>query len=160
MKKRRICCFCERWASGGIESFLHALALRLPMDRLEIDIVAVRMEESLFTAAMEQRGVCFRELSGSLSQLGKNYRMFRRILRERQYDVVHLNLFQGLSLYYALIARQEGVPVRIAHSHNSDLRRSPTRALKLLLHRWGIPYFVSGCILCLNYRLWKAIFRR
>ena len=30
----------------------------------------------------------------------------------------------------------------------------------LLLHRWGIPYFVSGCILCLNYRLWKAIFRR
>ena len=30
----------------------------------------------------------------------------------------------------------------------------------LLRHRWGIPYFVSGCILCLNYRLWKRIFRR
>ena len=30
----------------------------------------------------------------------------------------------------------------------------------LLQHRWGIPYFVSGCILCLNYRLWKRIFRR
>lgn len=30
----------------------------------------------------------------------------------------------------------------------------------LLRHRWGLPYFVSGCILCLNYRLWKAIFRR
>lgn len=30
----------------------------------------------------------------------------------------------------------------------------------LLRHRWGVPYFISGCILCLNYRLWKAVFRR
>lgn len=30
----------------------------------------------------------------------------------------------------------------------------------LLRHRWGIPYFISGCILCMNYRLWKFIFRR
>lgn len=30
----------------------------------------------------------------------------------------------------------------------------------LLHHRWGIPYFISGCILCTSYRLWKFIFRR
>lgn len=30
----------------------------------------------------------------------------------------------------------------------------------LLRHKWGFPYFISGCILCMNYRLWKCIFRR
>lgn len=30
----------------------------------------------------------------------------------------------------------------------------------LLRHSWGYPYFVSGCILCVSYRIWKLIFRR
>ena len=60
---------------------------------------------------------------------------FAALLWERRYDVVHLNIFQGMSLYYAHLAKRAGVPVRIAHSHNTDLRQSLTRPLKLWLHR-------------------------
>lgn len=48
--------------------------------------------------------------------------------------MVHLNLFHGLSFVYAKIAKQAGEAVRIAHSHNTALRKSVTKPLKQLLH--------------------------
>ena len=133
-RKRRICCFCEKWESGGIESFLHNVIMEMDISRLEIDIVAAQICESVFTASLKEKGVGFYELSGSQRKLGRNHKMFRQLLKERQYDVVHLNIFQGLSLYYAYLAKKAGVKVRIAHGHNSALRRSRTRWLKLALH--------------------------
>ena len=133
-RKRRVCCFCEKWESGGIESFLHNVIMEMDLSRLEIDIVAAQICESVFTAGLKEKGVHFYELSGSQRKLGRNHKMFRQLLKERQYDVVHLNIFQGLSLYYAYLAKKAGVKVRIAHGHNSALRRSRTRWLKLALH--------------------------
>lgn len=132
-----MCCFCEKWESGGIESFLHNVIMEMDMSRLEIDIVAAQICESVFTASPKEKGVGFYELSGSQRKLGRNHKMFKQLLKERHYDVVHLNIFQGLSLYYAYLAKKAEVAVRIAHSHNTALRQSKTKWLKLLLHNAG-----------------------
>lgn len=137
MGKRKICCFCERWSSGGIESFLCNLLEQMDLTKMEVDIVAAEWNESAFSVRLKEKGIHFVQLSGSMHNLRRNHRMFRKLLRQRRYDVVHLNLYQGLSLYYARIARQECVPVRIVHSHNEALRRSFLKPVKLLLHRWG-----------------------
>ena len=134
MDKHRVCCFCEKWESGGIESFLHNVIMEMDLSCLEIDIVAAQMCESVFTADLKEKGVRFYELSGSQRKLWQNHKIFRQLLEKRQYDVVHLNIFHGLSLYYAYLAKRYGVLVRIAHSHNSALRQSRTRWLKLFLH--------------------------
>ena len=143
MSKRKICCFCQYWASGGIESFLCNLLEPMDHSKLEVDIVSAKLEKSDFTARLEARGVRFIQLSGSLNDMSRNCRMFRGLLRRRRYDVVHLHLYQGVSMAYCRIARQEGVPVRIIHSHNEALRRSFLKPVKLLLHRWGRRCFTS-----------------
>lgn len=135
MKKIRVCCFCERWESGGIESFLHNVLTRMDLTCLEIDLVVSELKESVFSRRLREYGVNFRELSGSQKNVPENHRLFRKLLQERQYDVIHLNIFQGMSLYYARLAKLAGVPVCIAHSHNTDLRKSRTRPVKLWLHR-------------------------
>lgn len=137
MSKRKICCFCERWASGGIESFLYSVLCQGNLTELEVDVVVAQLERNSLMEALEAMGVRFIELSGRLRDLRANHRAFRLLLQQRRYDAVHFNLYQGLSLYYVRIARQEGVPVRIVHAHNAALRKSPSRGLKLLLHRWG-----------------------
>lgn len=137
MDKRKVCCFCEKWESGGIESFLHNVIMQMDLSRLDIDIVAAQMCESVFTADLKEKGVGFYELSGSQRKLGRNHKMFKQLLKERHYDVVHLHIFQGLSLYYAYLAKKAEVAVRIAHSHNTALRQSKTKWLKLLLHNAG-----------------------
>ena len=138
---RRICCFCETWESGGIESFLYNTLLHMDRSELEIDIVAARLGESIFTEELLHQGICFRELSGDIRNLPQNFKLFLSLMQERKYDVVHLNLYQGLSLYYCVLAKKAGIPVRIVHSHNTDLRKSLTRQLKYFLHNVGKHFF-------------------
>lgn len=109
----------------------------------EVDIVAACVKDSVFTAELESKGIHFVELSGKLRNM-KNHRLFRQLLKERKYDVVHFNLFQGLSLYYVQIAKEEGVAVRIAHSHGAGLRNSRTKPIKMLLHRIGRRIWASA----------------
>ena len=131
----RILVYCESWASGGIESFLAGVLSRLGTEACRVDLVTAQLEPSVFTAGLEAAGVRFVELSGSQKRVFANHRLFRALLSENRYDAVHLNIFQGMTLYYAHLARQAGVPVRIAHSHNTALRKSRSRLLKLALHR-------------------------
>jgi len=130
----RVCVFCETWESGGIESFLCNVLKEMDLSRLKVDIVASSIKESVFTKLLQECGVRFLELSGNQRKVAENHRRFRELVRERCYDELHLNAFHGLSLAYLNIARQEGIPVRIAHSHNTALRKSPARPLKLMLH--------------------------
>jgi len=142
---KRICCFCEKWESGGIESFLHNILTRMDLSRMEVDIVASELCASVFTGDLARHGVKFYELSGNPRRLWQNREMFRKLLKERKYDVIHLNIYQGLSLYYARLAKNADVSVRIAHSHNTALRRSGTRWLKQRLHRCARKRF-AGCV--------------
>lgn len=143
---KRICVFCERWESGGIESFLCNVLLRTDLTGLEVDLVAAHLDQSVFTQPLKDHGVQFHELSGNQRNLIANRRMFRTLLQTRHYDVVYLNIFQGMSLYYAHLAKAANVPVRIAHSHNTDLRQSRTRAIKLWLHRhYSKRYSKDAC---------------
>lgn len=134
---RRICCLLERWESGGIESFLYNVLTRIDLAQLQVDVVVSSLGDSIFTKPLQEVGVCFFELSGSQHKVGENHRRFRLLLKERRWDVLHLNAFQGLSLYYLRIAKEAGIPVRIAHSHNAALRKSLARPLKLAVHRWA-----------------------
>lgn len=134
---RRVCCLVERWESGGIESFLYNVLTRMDLTQLQVDIAASSLGKSIFTQPLQELGIHFFELSGSQRGITENRRRFRTLLQERRYDVLHLNAFQGLSLSYLRMAREMGVPVRIAHSHNTALRKSPTRPLKLAVHAWA-----------------------
>ncbi len=143
MGRRKVCLFCERWASGGIESFLSNVLQHMDLSKFEVDIVAAELCDSVFTRPLENLGVHFEELSGDQRALGRNHRQFWKLLNRCRYDVVHVNAFQALSLFYLWQAKEAGVPVRIAHSHNTALRESPTKAVKLALHRWARARYVG-----------------
>lgn len=143
ISKIKACCFCERWESGGIESFLFNVLTRMDRDRMQIDVVAANLGESVFTEPLEELGVRFFELSGNQRNILENYRRFSLLLEAYRWDVIHLNIFHGLSLLYLHLAEQKGVPVRIAHSHNTALRRSLTYPVKLAIHAWAKKHFTQ-----------------
>ena len=132
---RRVCIFCETWKSGGIESFLHSVLTHMDLTRIRVDLVASEICDSVFTSELKDLGVSFLPLSGNQHRRIKNFFLFSKLLSKEKYDVVHLNAFHAVSLFYLAIARKAGVPVRIAHSHNSALRNSFLKPLKLLIHR-------------------------
>lgn len=131
---KRICIYCQLWESGGIESFLSNALQQMDLSGLQVDIIVDVLKESVFTQPLRRRGVRFFELSGNPRRLFRNHRMFTALLCAERYDVVHLNIFHGVSLYYAYLAKRAGVLVRIAHSHNTGLRKSVTKPAKCFLH--------------------------
>lgn len=133
-RDRHICIVCENWESGGIEGFISNLLLHMDREHLKVDIVAVRFRKSIFTQPLKEVGIRFIELSGQLHQLWTNYNMFQHLLQKEQYDAVHLNAFQGMSMNYLKLAKAAGIPIRIAHSHNTALRKSRTKEIKLMIH--------------------------
>ena len=136
MSKWRVCYFIERWSSGGIEAFIaNMLTAAAPLS-VSVDIVAESLEYSIYTERLQALGARFFELSGRLRS-PKNKRLFRELLLSRGYSAVHLHIFHGMSLEYAKIARRVGIKTVIAHCHGAGLRKSPTRPVKMLLHRLG-----------------------
>lgn len=130
----RICFFCEIWGTGGIETFLLNMLEHMDRSDLEIDIVVEKMASDLYLSRVKDLGLRFEVLSGSTRKVLKNLSAFKTLLQERNYDIVHLNIFQALSMLYARVAKLAGVKVRIAHAHGSGLRPSTTRHFKLFLH--------------------------
>ena len=148
---KRVCCFCEKWGSGGIESFLLSVFENMDRSGLEIELAAAQLESELYLPRLERCGVPLRVLSGNTRRLAANHAAFRALLRERRYDAVHLNIYHALSLLYARDAARAGVPVRIAHSHNNGLRRSLMRPVKLAVNGAsrqalsGYPTALAAC---------------
>ncbi|MBM7000829.1 glycosyltransferase [bacterium] len=139
----RVLCFSEKWESGGIESLLTSLYETMDLrDRdgapLQVDIVACEYEPGIYDDRLAARGLSVRQLSGSTRDYRRNLAMFDELLRERRYDVAHLNLYEGLALLFARHARRAGVGRVIVHSHNAGLRPSSLRSLKMALHRASV----------------------
>lgn len=133
-QERQICIFCEKWESGGIESLINNLITNMERSDLQIHIVAAELASSVFTTPLQEIGVRFFELSGSQKKVSRNRKLFREHLKRFHYDVIYLNVFHALTMQYLQIAKECHIEKRIVHSHNTALRKSVTRTLKLGIH--------------------------
>ena len=137
-------CFCEKWASGGIESFLTNIYECMDRTDIELDVVCCQMQGDIYEKRLARVGVGVEVLSGDVRALPKNLRLFDRLLRRGRYNVAHMNLYEGLGLLFAWRAHVAGVGKVIVHSHNTDLRPSALRLLKLAAHHACVAV-LGGC---------------
>ena len=140
---RRVCVFCQKWNSGGIESFLSNILGHMDLSGMEVDIVVEEAESFAFPKDLYNTNIRIQELSGSTLHFIRNYQLFAKLMDKRKYDVLHLNVFQALSLVYLFLAKRKGIPIRIAHSHNTMLRKSRMWALKMVLHKIASRLFTK-----------------
>ena len=103
---------------GGAETWLLNATREIDRDRITSDFCSLWPPSAAFCNEVSVLGgrVIICPLRSSLATFP---RRFRRLLRADRYDVVHshVGLPSGVVLRAALL---EGVPKRIAHSHNSD----------------------------------------
>lgn len=131
----RVLCMSEKWESGGIEAFLATLYEAMDLSGIELELVTCQYEPGIYDGRLAALGLKVQVLSGSIKRWGENLRRFRAMVERGDYDVVHLNLYEGMALLFAREAKRAGVPKVIVHSHNTDLHPGPLRVPKLLVHR-------------------------
>lgn len=127
---------------GGLETWLLNVLAHIERDRFQFHFCVCGPETGIYAPEVERLG-------GTLLRCPKGAdfwsfrRRFQTVLREGKYDVVHSHVFffSGALLRWA---NQEGVPIRIAHSHNTDdgkpgsfSRRIYRRAMKSWINRYA-----------------------
>lgn len=131
----RVLCFCEKWESGGVEAFVTTLYECMDRTGMQIDIAACTVSSGPYDARLAAMGIRVIPLGTGVRDVRANLRAFGRLMRSNAYDVVHLNVYEGLALLFAREARRASAQRVIVHSHNNDLRPSRLRWAKLALHR-------------------------
>lgn len=130
---------------GGVETWLMHVLRNIDRDRFHLEFCAFGEEPGLYAPEAEKLGstVLWCRKSANLWAFG---RRFRGILRDGKYDVVHSHVhsFSGAVLRWA---KAEGVPMRIAHSHNTYDGKSdalPRRQYRRLMKSWIARYATHG----------------
>ena len=134
---KRICIYCEKWSAGGIESFIASMIQKMNVADFQIDLVCSRVENSPFTETLRAKGIMIHVLSGNRNRILSNRKLFSALMKTRRYDVLHVNAFHGAELYYLSLGKKMGIPRRIAHAHNSMLKKSWLSTFKLAIHNIG-----------------------
>ncbi|SFC09836.1 Glycosyltransferase involved in cell wall bisynthesis [Alkalibacterium subtropicum] len=134
--------FVDRWLSGGIESYLVSNFENMNLKNVTITILTTRKFSDLYDDRLQRMGIEIKELlpegrDSELTRTFKSLRAFKEVLKNERYDVLHLNIYNGVSLVYSKIARECGVERVIAHSHNSAMGQVRLRTLKIISHKLG-----------------------
>ncbi|WP_165173586.1 glycosyltransferase [Adlercreutzia sp. ZJ242] len=122
----KILIYSEAWGRGGIETFVRNVLPTLVEAGFEADIFSTWDWEEQDDVWLESLGVnrsaAFKGFRpGQVRRLVEGPRAFRRLLNTGGYDVVWVNAMNGMGFRFAREAERVGVPVRVVHSHNSDV---------------------------------------
>jgi glycosyltransferase involved in cell wall biosynthesis len=102
---------------GGVETWLLSVLKYIDRNSLEFHLCTLGTKAGLYANEVEKLGGKVLRCPKSLN-LWSFHNSFRKLLCEGKYDVLHSHvyLFSGALLRWA---KEEGVPIRIAHSHAS-----------------------------------------
>lgn len=146
-EKKKVCIYCEKWSSGGIESFIYNILSSGIIDpsHFEVDIIAAEIDDnSVFTNRLKERGISFYKLSGNRYNVLLNVIKISLLLKVKRYDVIHINAYHALSMCYAWVAKQNSIQVRIVHSHNSTIKKGKFYGISSIAHKISKRLFASN----------------
>ena len=143
--RKRILYYVEGWGSGGIESIVMDIirSEAFKSNDFNFDIFCTCDWYSGFDQEIERCGgsrtVRFSgERPGLLKKAQGGIGGFENLLNANHYDVVHVNVTNGLGLIYSSLAKKYDVPTRIVHSHNSSFDNAGSKlAIKQVAHMLG-----------------------
>ena len=137
-KKIKVLMYTERWTSGGIESVIMNIYKNIDWNKFNIDILVAQDENKLYDEEISKRGGHKFKILDSpdkspIIRTIKTVKMFRKKLKNGEYDVIHIHAANGIGFLYAFLAKSVGIKKIIIHSHNTDIGKKH-RILKSITH--------------------------
>lgn len=137
---------------GGTESFLMGIYRKIDRKKVQFDFLNVYDEEIACQSEIESMGgkilhVKFRRREG-IHNYYKGIRDFFE--KHKDYMVIHCH-YQGLqNIDMISYAAKAGIPVRIAHAHNSGYEYRPGTILKALIkyNKWKVSRVATDFFAC------------
>lgn len=121
--------------AGGIDRYILNLFSKLQNQSAAFDFFTNEISEPL-QADLQKQGANLFKTAGLLHPL-QQYRDFKSIFQNKQYDTAYFNLSTALGLIGPYVAKKCGVKKIVIHSHTTgcDISNPYKRELMMLLHK-------------------------
>ena len=134
--KKNVLIYTERWCSGGIESLLANLIKYLDKSKFNVEILVSQKETDIYNSILN--GVSIEEIlekkcSNPFVRIFNTIIRFKKVIRNKKIDVIHINVYNGVGMVYAYMARKMGIKNIIVHAHNSGIDDDKFK-IKAILH--------------------------
>lgn len=114
--------------SNGVTSFVMSYFNHLDHDKVQMDFALYSDRETPYYEQIRKNGGKIFILP-NIKKISQHIRVCNKILKEGNYDIIHNNTLH-IALPMMFCAMQQGVPVRILHSHNSKLGETPQKEIR------------------------------
>ena len=140
-KKIRVLQIVPNMRSAGIENFIMNLYRNIDLEKVQFDFLVHNKEKKDFDEEIEKMGGKIYRLSYKDDKnIFKYIRDLNRFFKEhKEYEIVHGQM-QSMMPLYLYIAKKNGVPIRIAHAHNSHYEKSMKGILLHFFSRFSKKY--------------------
>ena len=133
---------------GGIESFMMNYFRNIDKNRIHIDFVVHGFDEGVYDKEILASGSKIFHVPTKSKHPFSYEKYMRGIFNSGEYQIVHSHL-DAMSGWVLKIAKQCNIPVRIAHSHNTD--HLTTNKIKYFInehYRKNICKYATHCFAC------------
>lgn len=122
----RVLHYVKHLETGGGESLIFNIYQHIDRNKVQFDFAVNTKEEERLDDAIRKMGgqiypIIEKEPKITLLKLRLTSSGLEKLLKERQYDIVHIHCSNGQGLYYSDIARRAGVRNVIVHIHNTSI---------------------------------------
>ena len=119
---------------GGIESYMMSYYRNIDRNLLQIDFVVHGFEKGAYDDEIESLGGRIYRVPVKSKDYFGNINQLKKIFNNNNYKIVHSHM-DAMSTVVLKVAKECGVPIRIAHSHNTQ--HLTTNKLKYLLNEFA-----------------------
>jgi len=148
-RKINVCCYCEAWGLGGIETFWMNVIGQLDRTVYKIDIVTAKKLSGFYDRQLDGFGIRLIKLGGNIKNYAGNYHSLKKLFQHKKYDVVHINAYQAVTLVYAQCAVICGIRNVIVHSHSAAVKKGRGYLPKFAAHTFAKYFFANEPVICL-----------
>lgn len=106
-------------AQGGIESFMMNYYRHIDRNKIQIDFVVHGFEKGYYDDEIKALGGVIYNIPVKSKNYNGNIKSLKKIFNSKKYVLIHSHL-DAMNTVVLRIAKQCGIPIRIAHSHNTN----------------------------------------
>lgn len=104
---------------GGIESYMMNSYRHIDRTKIQIDFIVHGFEKGVYDDEIESMGGKIYHVPVKSRDFFGNIKAFKEIFNTGKYKIVHSHM-DAMSMVVLKIAKHCGIPIRIAHSHNTQ----------------------------------------
>lgn len=133
---------------GGIEAFMMNYFREFNKSEIHIDFIVHGYEKGVYDDEIIAAGSKIYHVPTKSKHPIKYVNELRKIFKSKKYDIVHSHL-DAMSGWVLKIAKDSGVKIRIAHSHNTDhLTTNPIKYKINEFARKHVTKYATHCFAC------------